>query len=645
MRYNTIGLLSVLAAGSVQLVANDIEPGKEYYNATLMPKAIVIDGNFSEWAGVPVLADPKYAIPKGAGTKGTYVLFEEYSGGIWTGPDDQTSAVQVAWDADNLYIGMVVTDDYHENSANSAWNGDSAQLMIANGARTTQVALYNYALGGVEDALGDVIVNHEAGPAADAGCGCETEAIVKRDIVKKKTYYEIKMPAAAVGLTAPLKAGMQVGLGMAINDGDETLPGQAAQGGQKGWGGLGAHSIVFGKTPAQTALLTLTTNLPTKDLVFFSAANPGMDFFTFRVNDKGASIVDPATVKLTIDGQAVTLTSTAKVGDAIDFAYKSTTLFSANVEHQYTIEMKDTAGNVSKTDGVFKFSYAVLAKAQQAVSVDKTKPGFVVKVFQNESYLPNTLAEAELALKGQLTNTDGTLLENWADPSVTGPALAAGVKDGALYRFEIPTVINLSQSEGESNGNFTPDEQLPGIPGVNGSNDGFDVEITTFVDLPAGMLTMGVVSDDSFRAQAGYINVPANASLLSEMDGTTANVTFKFLVQDAGIYPLRVVWQEAGGGAHLELFSVAADGTRALIGDSANGGYKAYRSGVVPSKPVNFSLGAQIAAGKIEISWTESGVVLQQSTDLKTWTDVANATSPFRPSVTGTATGFYRLKK
>jgi len=645
MRYSTIGLLSVLAAGSVQLVANDIEPGKEYYNATLMPKAIVIDGNLSEWAGVPVLADPKYAIPKGAGTKGTYVLFEEYSGGIWTGPDDQTSAVQVAWDADNLYIGMVVTDDYHENSANSAWNGDSAQLMIANGDRTVQVALYNYALGGVEDALGEVIVNHEAGPAADAGCGCDTEAVVKRDIVKKKTYYEIKMPAAAIGLTAPLKAGMQVGLGMAINDGDQTLPGQADQTGQKGWGGLGAHSIVFGKTPAQTALLTLTTNLPTKDLVFFSAANPGMDSFTFRVNDKGASIVDPATVKLTIDGQAVTLTSTAKVGDVSDYAFKSTTLFSANVEHQYTIEMKDTAGNVSKTDGVFKFSYAVLAKAQQAVSVDKTKPGFVVRVFQNESYLANSLAEAELALKGQLTNTDGTLLENWADPSVTGPALAAGVKDGALYRFEIPTVINLSQTEGESNGNFTPDDQLPGIPGVNGSNDGFDVEITTFVDLPAGMLTMGVVSDDSFRAQAGYINVPANASLLSEADGTTANVTFKFLVQDAGIYPLRVVWQEAGGGANLELFTVAADGTRALIGDSANGGYKAYRSGVVPSKPVNFSLGAQVSAGKIAISWTESGVVLQQSSDLKTWTDVANATSPYQPTVTATPASFFRLKK
>src|SRR5947209_10705781 len=135
--------ICALALSLVQLaVANDIEPGKEFYTATRAPNPIVIDGNLSEWVGVPVLADPKFAVPKGSGTKGKYVLFEEYNGGTWTGPDDQTSAVQVVWDADNLYIGIVVTDDYHENSANSAWNGDSAQLMIANGARNQQIALY-----------------------------------------------------------------------------------------------------------------------------------------------------------------------------------------------------------------------------------------------------------------------------------------------------------------------------------------------------------------------------------------------------------------------------------------------------------------------------------------------------------------------
>src|SRR5215470_5792267 len=150
-------LLFALAFVQLATRANDIEPGKEYYTVIRAPAPIVIDGNLSEWAGVPVLADPKFAVPKGSGSAGTYVLFEEYAGGTWTGPDDQTSAVQVCYDADNVYFGFVVTDDYHENSANSAWNGDSVQLMIASADRTQQIALYNYALGGIETALGTTI--------------------------------------------------------------------------------------------------------------------------------------------------------------------------------------------------------------------------------------------------------------------------------------------------------------------------------------------------------------------------------------------------------------------------------------------------------------------------------------------------------
>ncbi len=58
---------------------------------------------------------------------------------------------------------FLVTDEYHENSANSAWNGDSVQLMIANDKQDTQIALYNYALGGVEDDLGGQVMLEEAG--------------------------------------------------------------------------------------------------------------------------------------------------------------------------------------------------------------------------------------------------------------------------------------------------------------------------------------------------------------------------------------------------------------------------------------------------------------------------------------------------
>ncbi|MBL9126987.1 MAG: hypothetical protein JNL97_05040 [Verrucomicrobiales bacterium] len=330
---------------------NDIEPGKEYYTALKTTKNIVLDGKLDEWAGAPVLADPKFAIPKFSGTNASpnYVLFEEYAGGTWTGPNDQTSAVQVVYDADNVYFGFVVTDDYHENAANSAWNGDSIQLMIASEDRTAQVALYNYALGGVENSIGEIIVNHEAGPGGTEECACPTEAVVLRDAAAKKTYYEIKLPAGAVGLTPPLGVGTKFGLGMAINDGDEATPGQ------RGWGGLGAHSIVFGKTPSETALVTLGTTVTGSDRIFLSAVNPGPASFTFRATDKGASIVDAANTKLTIDGSPAALTS-KKTGDATDFAHTPASAFPPGSSHTYKIEAKDTLGNTVTDSGSFKIA-------------------------------------------------------------------------------------------------------------------------------------------------------------------------------------------------------------------------------------------------------------------------------------------------
>src|SRR5688572_24169407 len=139
--------------------------------------------------------------------------------------------------------------------------------MDANTKQTTQVALYNYALGGTEAALGNTIVEHEAGPGG-------TEAVVTRNTTTHRTTYEIKLPVASMGLTT-LTGGTQFGLGMAINDGDQATPGQ------KGWGGLGVHSIVHGKTPQQTALVTLET---------YNDIEPGKERITAVNADNGVAI-------------------------------------------------------------------------------------------------------------------------------------------------------------------------------------------------------------------------------------------------------------------------------------------------------------------------------------------------------------------
>jgi hypothetical protein len=643
---NTRTLLSLALSLSLisPAIANDIEPGKEFYTATRAANPIVVDGNLAEWGGVPVLADPRFYIPKGSGPlgTGTLVLFEEYAGGIWTGPDDHTSAVQIVYDSENVYFGFVVTDDYHENSRNSAWNGDSVQLMIANAARDQQIALYNYALGGIESDLGEVIVMHEAGPALDPGCDCETEAIVTRDIVNKKTIYEIRLPAAALGLTV-LTPGTQFGLGMAINDGDDG-PGQD---GQKGWGGLGAHAIVFGKSPSETALITLGEGGPGEDRLFFSAINPTLFAFSFRGNDKGTSIMDPATVKLLIDSQPVTLVASAKTGDVIDFTHTRSAPFPPGSDHTYVIELKDTQGNTVTAEGIFKTeNYGVLTAAHQALSVNRNMPGFIWRIFQNDLFLPETIADAELALAGNLT-VGNQPMPNLAYSFEVGAASGEGIADGPLVKFDISTVINLSQTFGTEFGNFTPDEQMPGIPGLNFTDDGISAEIRTFVEFPAGLITMGVNSDDGFRTQAGYINNPADGVLLGEFDGSrgSADTLFRILVQDPGVYGLRTVYMEGTGGANIEWFTVKTDGTKVLLNDTANGGLNAYRVGVAPEKPFNISLGIQISNREVSITWTEPGAVLQESVDLKAWADLPAASSPHKPALDARTTVYYRLKK
>jgi hypothetical protein len=215
---------------------------------------------------------------------------------------------------------------------------------------------------------------------------------------------------------------------------------------------------------------------------------------------------------------------------------------------------------------------------------------------------------------------------------------------GALYQFEIPTTLNLSQEGADNAGYFTPDDVMPGIPGTTASTDGIDAEVITFVDLPAGVITFGVVSDDSFRMQAGYIKKPADAVLMSQVDASTANLTFRCSVTDAGVYPVRVIWQEGGGGANLELCTIKADGTRVLLNDFSKGGYRCYRSGVAPDKPTQFSLAVSLTGSTVRITWSQAGVTLQESADLKTWTNLPNATSPYLPTTSGNKAKFYRLK-
>ena len=68
---------------------------------------------------------------------------------------------------------------------------------------------------------------------------------------------------AATGGYGQLSQGMSFGVGIAVNDGDSGTEGEdIGETGQNGWSGWGPYTVVYGKTPSQAGLVTLSATPP-----------------------------------------------------------------------------------------------------------------------------------------------------------------------------------------------------------------------------------------------------------------------------------------------------------------------------------------------------------------------------------------------
>src|SRR5438477_302403 len=90
--------------------------------------------------------------------------------------------------------------------------------------------------------------------------------------------------------------------------------------------------------------------------------------------------------------------------------------------------------------------------------------------------------------------------------------------------------------------------------------DNLAAEVLTYLDLPAGKNTIGVNSDDGFRMTIGGPNPGDHFAVVNvgEYDAgrAAADTIFSFVVPQAGIYATRLIWENGGGDANIEWFSV-----------------------------------------------------------------------------------------
>ncbi len=227
----------------------------------------------------------------------------------------------------------------------------------------------------------------------------------------------------------------------------------------------------------------------------------------------------------------------------------------------------------------------VLDPAWRVTNVDTSKPGFTFSIFANSdrSTRPNNNATTENDLILGAVDGAGVPLANLADNTASGPAIgpaAVANPSNAPINFEITTVINMALTSPQ--GTFGSDDLPPGLPASSGNN-GFSTETLSYLTLPVGTIVMGVQSDDSFGVQVGANPKDAlsRVTVKSGEGGSQPQTLFSVQVTQAGTYPFRTIWQNGGGGAHLEWFSQVVSGgvtNNVLINDLANGGIPAYRA-------------------------------------------------------------------
>ena len=217
--------------------------------------------------------------------------------------------------------------------------------------------------------------------------------------------------------------------------------------------------------------------------------------------------------------------------------------------------------------------------AMPAGSVNTNQPGFRTRPYQTAATEGGTIAWTESQQAG-----------------LFGPNIADLSGADASGYYTITNIVNWNISPGGSVDNFPPADAFPGI-GANNVN--FSEQILTFIEFPAaGDYVLGVNSDDGFGVTASVLNPKDQSTAISlgKNDGNrgAADTLFLVSVTQAGIYPIRLLYWQAGGGASLSFFSVytnTTDTNFVLINDiSTLGALKAYSTAnVAPPYATGFN--------------------------------------------------------
>ncbi len=364
------------------------------------------------------------------------------------------------------------------------------------------------------------------------------------------------------------------------------------------------------------------------------SATGNINGFQARIQNFSAS-VDEDSVQATLNGEAVT-PEVSTSGGLTTISYNFPEVPASMSVHQVSLSFSDTSQSLHHTEFQFTVPFFQPIPVSSARPVSEAgDPGFLWRVYLVENGTVGNTTLAESALAG-----DSQWGENLADPQAVYRSTVGNGKVGEAnepIEFEIGTVINLDQAQDGGAGGFPNNDGMPGIPGlregenVDNTND-FAAEILTWLHLTPGDWEFTVNSDDGFKMTMGGAH-PSDklASNVGEFPGTRGaqDSTFSVTIFEEGLYPVRILMFERGGGANIEFVVTGANGARHLV-NAENSPVKSYRSVTGEARPYAVAVAPGLGAtgvspdANVEIVLNDAGDVDASAVSLSLNGDAVN---------------------
>ncbi len=280
----------------------------------------------------------------------------------------------------------------------------------------------------------------------------------------------------------------------------------------------------------------------------------------------GPTAVAPASVRLFVDGADVTSASTVTdLPEGVALRHVPSRFFAGGSVH--TLKVTHPGGEASWSFSVASLPTIPTWWSTPLSSVSGRPRGFTGRIHQagegaDGNILPNEVDRAIRQLAGQINN-----------PATGAPFAnqAAGPDGQGGFTADL---INFNE--------FGTDEGMPGdLPFPNldpGDQNYIAMQVNTYVELPAGVHRLGVACDDGFIVYAGPAagNTPLTLGVRSPGGGTVP-FPFDFVVEQAGVYALKLLFFEGSGGADIEWYSENPEtGDRLLL--NAEGSFRAFQT-------------------------------------------------------------------